>query len=302
METDMTGRIPARAAKLAAALLAATAVLAVAAGTASAEVIYNNVPSPLPGNLPSVSFGAASTSEFGGQVKFQGTDRATPKVTVVMSSWACQYGNWYDETCETPKTSQKFDWPIKLKVYEVGLGNSVGPEIASAEKAFKMPYRPTEAKAKCNKKGVCTPALCAEGTWYEKYTEQCFHGKAFRISFTLKSTSKVRHAPKLKLPENAIISVSYNTTDSGPKPVGEQPCNKTTAGCFYDSLNVALAETPSLTVGSDPTEDLYVNSTDNEMYCGSSATLGTFGPTGICSNSEWDQGEQPAIGVSSSLP
>ena len=52
----MTRRIP----KLAAAMLAATIVSAVAAGTASAEktVVYNDIPSPLPGNLASQPFQA----------------------------------------------------------------------------------------------------------------------------------------------------------------------------------------------------------------------------------------------------
>ena len=66
---EMTGRIPRRAARLAAAVLATAGALAMTAGAASAsEVIYNNIPSPLPGNLPSVPFQAIQSSEFGGQV------------------------------------------------------------------------------------------------------------------------------------------------------------------------------------------------------------------------------------------
>lgn len=42
-----------RAARLAAAVLAATAIVAIAAGTASAALVFNNNPSPKPGDVPS---------------------------------------------------------------------------------------------------------------------------------------------------------------------------------------------------------------------------------------------------------
>src|SRR3981081_3008876 len=78
-----------------AALLATGALLAVAAGAASAATVYNNIPSPLPGNLPSVGFEATQTSEFGGEVEFALVpQQREPTVAVVMSSWGCQRGNW----------------------------------------------------------------------------------------------------------------------------------------------------------------------------------------------------------------
>ena len=67
----MIGQTPKRAATLAAALIAATAAFALAAASASAsEVLYTNIPKPMPGNLPSQGFEATGTSEFGGLVKF----------------------------------------------------------------------------------------------------------------------------------------------------------------------------------------------------------------------------------------
>jgi len=272
---------------LAAALLAATAVLAVAAGTAGAEVIYNNIPSPLPGNLASYGNGAYSMSEFGGQVAFRGTARHNPGVSVVMSSWACEFGNWQEATCESPKANSKFPVEVTLKVYEVGPGNSLGNEVAFAAKTFKMPYRPSDSKS------------CTGGTWYDKYTHQCFHGKAFRINFKLKPRVPVKHVP-LILPEKVIIGVSYNTTHDGPQPKGEEACNNVgynhNAGCFYDSLNVAVAKPEgSFLQGTDPTEELYVNSTYTAMFC-SGGIEGTFGPANC--PAFW-AGEQPAIEVNS---
>jgi hypothetical protein len=50
-----------------------------------------------------------------------------------------------------------------------------------------------------------------------------------------------------------------------------------------------------LSLGSDPTESQFVNSNYNVMYCGSNASLNTFGPSGICS--ETYEGDQPAFEV-----
>ncbi|MDE2588961.1 MAG: hypothetical protein KGL95_04780, partial [Patescibacteria group bacterium] len=59
--------------------------IAVTPVSASGIVIYNNIPTPLPGNLPSEAFEAQSASEFGGQIAFAGTARQNPTVTVTMS-------------------------------------------------------------------------------------------------------------------------------------------------------------------------------------------------------------------------
>lgn len=272
----MNGRIPTRTAKLLVAFLATAAVLAIGAGAASAEVLYNNIPSPLPGNFGSYGNEAYSMSEFGGQVELAGTARKNPTVTVVMSSWACQRGNWVAEDCESglPKMKHFFKVPVTFKVYEVGAEDSVGALITERTKTFKMQYRPSGSSE------------CTGGRWFEAATSTCYHGKAFPISLKLKTKN---------LPGKAIITVSYDTSHHGPHPIGETACNSTSAGCPYDSLNVAVSE-PSegtLSLGADPTENLYVNSTYNEMYCGSSATLGIFGPTGTCF-----EGEQPVIEVS----
>src|SRR6185312_15991887 len=111
METHMSGRIPARVVRLAAALLTAVAVAAVTAAAASAAVVYDNVPAKLPGNFASIGFAATSTTEFGGEIELTGTARKQPSVTVVMSSWACQSGGWNTEDCSTPKPMMGFKVP-----------------------------------------------------------------------------------------------------------------------------------------------------------------------------------------------
>jgi hypothetical protein len=261
-------------------------VLALSASASAKTVVYKNIVEPLPGNFASIGFEATSTAEFGGEIQLAGTARKNPTVTVAMSAWACQEGNWTrGETCRTPKPKKKFKWPLTLNIYSVGPGGSVGSKLGTATHTFAMPYRPSTS-FECTEAGD-------KGAWYDaaapgtETIEKCFHGLAFTVSF--------HPSVAAPLPPQVIVSVAYNTSTYGAAPVGSAPCQATTAGCYYDSLNVALIE-PSeggATVGSDPNpEETYVNSNYPAMYCGSSASLNTFGPSGAC----WE-GSQPAFKV-----
>jgi hypothetical protein len=240
---------------MAVALIAAGALMALVASTASAEVIYNNVPSPLPGNFASLGFDATSSTQFGGEVEVEGTARKNPTVTVVMSSWACQSGNWSAGTCSSP-TNKKFKEPVTVKIYEVG---ELLHPIATKTKRFKMPYRPS-----------AEPVNCSGGTWYDAESGECFNGKAFPISFKLKLQ---------RVPKKAIVTVSYPTTSVPAQ-----------------SLNVAVSEPveDTLSLGADPTQELFVDSTYSAMYCEGATDVGTFGGSeGNC----WE-GDQPVIALS----
>ncbi len=278
----MTGRTPARIATLLAALLAAIGAIAATAGAASAsEVVYDNIPGPLPGNFASYGNEAYSMQELGGEIELAGAARRNPKVTVVMSTWACQSGGVYQDTCETAKPKKKFRWPITLNLYDVGPGNTLGPKIGSTTKTFAMPYRPTRTETVCEEHGS------EPGEWYDASAGRCFHGMAFAITF------KMVH---VELRQKAIVTVSYDTTDHGPAPVGPAACNTSSGGCYYDSLNVAIAE-PSehtLSLGAQPTEEVFVNSDYPEMFC-DGGTEGTLGPANC--PAFWE-GAQPVIEVS----
>ncbi|HWG09199.1 MAG TPA: hypothetical protein VN672_09350 [Solirubrobacteraceae bacterium] len=267
----MNGRIPTRAAKLAAALVTAIASLAIAAGAASASgtVIYNSMPSPLPGNVPSQAFEATSTSEFGSEIETAGASQTRTAVKVGMSSWACQSGGAEDGSCVTAKGA-KFEWPVTLHVYTVGPENSVGTLVAAITKTFKMPYRPSANATKCP----------GNGGWWNM--GHCYHGKAFKIGFMLKGAV---------LPKPAIIAVAYNTSDYGAEPQR----SIAPEGGPYDSLNVAL--TGTATVGSQPQpEDAYLDSTWGGAYCdGGTAGTGSFRLDSGC----WS-GFQPLITVETS--
>jgi hypothetical protein len=246
----MIGKIPARIAKLATAMLATGAVLAWATASAGAMVtytpVYSNLPSPLPGNVPSEAIEATSSSEFGGEVELAGPTLNNTKVTVAMSSWACQSGGAEDGSCVSTKGA-KFEWPVTLHIYTAGAGDSVGTQIASLTKTFKMPYRPS-ANPTC----TGNPDL---GGW--KSMGNCYHGKLFKATFVLKGVS---------IPSKAIVSVAFNTTDYGAEP--------THVPGPYDSLNVGGFEGPP-SVGSDPQPASdYINSLWTGAYC-DAGTAGT---------------------------
>ncbi len=277
----MSRIISAGPARLAAALLVATALLAVGAGAASASkvVIYKNLPSTE--SFSALGFESDSVWEFGGEVEFPGTARKSPTIAVEMLSFACQEGSV--ETCTTSR-SASFEWPITLSVYRVG---SLSSPIDRITRTFKIPYRPSET-AKCPNLG-----------WTKGYGKECFTAKQTKIRFSL---------PGAVLPAQAIIAVAFNTETYGNEPTGEEGP--------YDSLNVAentdyqclhedkatkeceheeyelLPTAPS--VGSDPLpEQVFLNSTYSAITCGGAE--GYFGATGDC----WKY-DQPAFEVKAS--
>jgi hypothetical protein len=277
----MTGTIPVRTVKLLTAALAAIAVLSIAAAAASAATVtYNNFPKPVPGNVQSQAFQATSAAEFGGQVSFAGAV-TNPKITVGMSSWACQTGSATDGTCVSAAGST-FNVPITLNVYDVGPGGSVGAKIVTLTQNFAVPFRPSADVAACG----------TGGGWFDakKKGGGCFHGDLFKINFAKLGNAKAN----VTLPSNVIIGVAFNTFTHGYAPTGvEGP---------YDSLNVALTEplnegeavAPS--IGTNPLpESAYYNSTFGGFYCdGGAGGTGTFRIDEGCR-----AGQQPLIEVKS---
>ena len=256
----MKARTPARLVRVAVALVALLALGAAGASAAGAEVVYDNIPGTLPGNFASIGLAATSSSEFGGEIELAGTARKQPTVTVVMSSWACQSGGVYEGTCSTPKPKKGFKVPLTVRVYQADeLGE--GP-VAEATKNEKMLYRPSS-----------DPTRCDPTRWYDEADSTCYHGYAFAVSVKL---------PKLKkMPKKAVVTFSYPHS-TGPA----------------QSLNVATSEPEenTLSIGSQPVEEWFVDSTWAEMYCPGAKDLGTLGPeegTG-CQSADF----QPVISVS----
>jgi hypothetical protein len=267
----MTGKIP----KAVGAILAVVAIVALSASVASAATIYNNIPKPMPKNTASIGFEATSTAELGGAVGFAGTVRNNPAVSIVLSSWACQEGS--GTGCKTTGGAT-FNWPVTVKVYNVGPEGAVGSLITESTKTLAIPYRPS-----ANNK-TCTP----NGEGAVGWGPECFHGKEHKFTYPLTGM----------VPNEAIISVSYNTTNYGASPVGPAACSKfTPSRCAYDSLNVGLEEETGATTGTQPRPaDAYVNSTWAGFYCdGGAGGTGTFRLDAGC----WT-GFQPLLAVKAS--
>ena len=111
---------------------------------AFASVIYNSIPAPLPGNVPSLGYQATQTSEFGDLISFAAGPRSLTDVTLVMSDWATE------STYEAVGTSAGFNVPLTLNLYDVGPGNSVGSVISSQTINAFVPWRP-EADPICRR-------------------------------------------------------------------------------------------------------------------------------------------------------
>lgn len=252
--------IPLIALALAAAMAPA---LADSSDGQKAGVIYNSVINPLPGNLVSVGYESNAYNEFGNAVNFStGTSHDLSKVVVTMSSWGCVSGNWYLHTCSTPEDAT-FAQPITLNVYGASTdGVHPGAKIASVTNTFNIKYRPS-ASPQCVDGNI--------GKWYDKEAKTCFSGLAQNITFNVKN---------VKVASSAIFGIAFNTTHYGYAPVGQSaPCFSTTAGCGYDSLNVALTEDPTnVSVGTSVVAGKpWLASNDATQYADHGAAgVGTF--------------------------
>ena len=245
---------------------------------------YNSIPSPLPGNLPSVGAEAYAFNEFGNEITLAGPATPYPTVTVTMSSWGCQSGSWYGGDCQTTPGAT-FSIPITLNIYNPPAAGAVipGSLITSVTQTFSIPYRPSADNVNC------TGAYA--GRWYDQASNTCFNGLATNIRFHLD--------PHVRLSGAIVYGITYNTSHYGYNPLGTGPsCYATSAGCPWDSLNIALSQDPTnVTVGSDPNPGtVWQNSHIPGEYCDNGAAgLGFFRlDSPGASNNCWSVGPQPS--------
>src|ERR1043166_51613 len=226
-----------------------------AQASAQGVPIYNNIPNPLPGNLPSVGYEASFSSEFGDRVTFApSTGRGVTTVVQTMSSWGCESGHWYSFDCVTTPGAT-FSHSGTLNLYNVGPGNQPGALLGSVTQTFAIPYRPSADIINCNGGNA--------GKWFDAASGTCFNGKAVNITFDLRSLH-------LTLPNQVIFGIAYNTSHAGYNPIGDNTtCFTSSGGCGYDSLNVATADpASSLSVGGNPApDDAYFNDNYGFNYC-----------------------------------
>jgi hypothetical protein len=255
------------------AIALALVIGGVATAKAQTETVYNSIPNPIPGNVASEGPEAYAFSQLGDGLMLAGpAGRKLDKVTVVLSSWACQTGNWYTGTCVTTPGAT-FTLPITVNVYSVVTAGTslegaspapaVGTLLATITQDFAVPYRPSANKVNCS-----------GGTWYDKKAETCYNGLAAPITFDLSSVD-------VTLPSQIIVGVEFNSSDYGPHPLGDSTsCHATTEGCFYDSLNISTDSNSGFyqAIGSVLDVDgIFFNYTLPNASCTGSAIIGEFG-------------------------
>jgi Collagen triple helix repeat (20 copies) len=235
------------------------------------NVVYNNIPSPLPDSLQSEAFEATQTAEFGGAIHLSSGARTNPLISVVLDSYACENGT--GSTCSTTPGSE-FSTPVTLNIYALGQNGSVGSLVDTVTNTYQVPYRPSVSS-------TCTGAQ--DGDYFAD--GQCHANVADKVTFDLGGRHTV-------LPGNVIISVALNTTDYGYQPthVG--------TGLGYDSLNFGLIDNVDPSVGSVP-DDTTIYENTATTTANTNGTLNVFGPDTGDDFSDGSGGFfQPAISVS----
>ena len=243
-----------RIAVVAVVVAAAALVPATAAGAAGPYLYKSTVPLGPVGNLPSVGPEAYAFKELGNQITLDHAGKVG-SVVVTLSSWACQSGHWNTGNCSSTPGA-KVTVPITFNIYNRATGTTpvAGSLIASAAKSFAIPYRPSAVPVHCTGSNA--------GKWWGGSPKRCLNGKAVNITFTFANVA---------LPADVVYGISYNSTHYGYHPIGESaPCFATAAGCFYDSLNIALTKDPTdVSAGHDPgpTGTIFQYSSLPGQYC-----------------------------------
>lgn len=163
--------------------LAIASVTVAAASIASADVVYNTLPSPAPSGIQSLGYQATSTAEFGDHVALAGTDRSLTGVTVALSDWAKK------SDYPTVGDADSFTHPLTLNLYAVNTSGPtpvVGSLIATKTIAADILYRP------------------------EVYPSNGIY-QTVTFDFT---------GDGITLPDQLIATVAYNTQSYGSSPIG----------------------------------------------------------------------------------
>ena len=215
--------------------------------SAASTAIFNSIPDPLPGNLPSQPYQAQQATEVGDYIQFAGTERNLSSVTVTMSGWA--------KHSEYPLMSAAgFNHDLKLNIYNVdksGTTPALGSLIKSVTRNFVMQWRP-EGDPTCPNTGY------GDGFAWKASNGTCYNGFAFNVTFDLSSEG-------ITLPNEIIYGIASNTQSYGTPALG-------VAGP-YNSLNFALNNISAPSTGTDVEPDaVFWNTQTAAWYTGGGVT------------------------------
>jgi len=228
-------------------------------------VVYDSIVVNSKGNtssyIASLGYECCSTDEFGDSLVLTQGGGRLKTIQVVLDSWGCQSGDGYGATSCTTTPGSKFAWPITVNVYSLTGYPSGYPQVGllldSQTQTFNIPYRPSSNR-KCNN--------IALGAFIGQVDKECDYGIADVVTFNMS-------LPKVYLPNQVIVTVAYNTSDSGYSPVGHQgpyPNGCYQPNCPYDSLNVSAwgngGSDDNIGQAADP-NGVMVNFTNPGFYC-----------------------------------
>lgn len=238
-------------------LLIGSSAYAQAPGTA----VFNSIPSPMPGNVPSQGYQCCGTSELGDEIRLEAdTPRRAGNLTVLMSSWSL-HSNYLS------MPAAGYEHPFTISLYADQASALARSPFATVTQTSVVPWRPE------------ADPTCAGGTAWRASPTQCFNGFAFTLNFDL------RHL-NLDLPDQFIWGLAFNTNTWGYAPLG--------VSGPYESLNVGTANVDGVgvppSVGVDVEPDVaYWNTVHASLYAdGGVGGVGVFRP-----DTNW-AGYQPA--------
>ncbi len=232
------------------AMLAPFAIIVGIATTASASgiTLYNSLPSPTPGNVPSLGYQATSTKEAGQAITLTAGGTYDLTVTLGLSDWALFSNN------PTFGTAAGFNQMMTLNLYnDPGTGGVPGAAFASSTVNQFIQYRPVADP-------TCPDTGYGAGTAWRSTDGTCYNGLYQTIQFQFTG---------LTVPQNLIYGLAFNTQSYGANPTGvDGP---------YNSLNFGLT-TVAPSVGSDTAPGtIYWNTSHGPFYTdGGAGGVGTF--------------------------
>lgn len=195
--------------------------------SAEAPAVFSNIPQVLPLSYPSLGFSASSTNALGNLVELAGGQRVADHVEVVMVTWATAAK--YPALGALDPSGYRH--PVTASIYELQTDSDGVTTLRLLDKAtaqVQIPWR---------------PATLPDGAPYP------FNGYAFKALIPLSA--------EVPLPNTCIISIGFDTQNSGASPVG-------VAGP-YNELNLALSSSvPS--IGRDPNADAVFWSQRDKWY------------------------------------
>jgi hypothetical protein len=162
-------------------LLLPVCAWAMVASSGHAALVYDNLDTPLPSNVDSLSAQGVGVNEFGDHIGFNGPLRQLDKVTVTMSSWTT--------TTDFPIDPSGYEHPLTFNIYAVDNSGSSpvpGALLTTVTEQFHIPLRPDGSLD---------------------------NGIAFNVVFDFSTTG-------FMLPDEIIFGISYNTRSFGKNPLG----------------------------------------------------------------------------------